>query len=224
VKIFPPVIIFLLAMCGVGSYLALFIAPPDKLQSDAQRIMYIHVPSAWVGLSFIIISGLFSLVYVLKRRNWADFIAWSFAKVGAVFTALALLTGSIWGRPIWGVWWVWEARLTTTLILFLIYVAYLMLGIDEKTREKTKRLRAVFAIVGSANVPLVWFSVKIWRTLHQQYSIIGEGKPSIHPEMLKVLLFNIFVVFLFAVFVAFFDGVKSYSKNLSQGHQPKILP
>jgi heme exporter protein C len=222
-KIFTPVIIFLLAMVGVGSYLGLFIAPPDKLQSDAQRIMYIHVPSAWVGLSFIIISGFFSLVYVLKRRNWADYLAWSFAKVGAVFAALALLTGSIWGRPIWGVWWVWEARLTTTLILFLIYVAYLMLGIDKNTREKTKRLRAVFAIVGSANVPLVWFSVKIWRTLHQQYSVIGvEGKPSIAPEMLKVLLFNIFVVFIFAVFVAFFDGVKSYSKNLSQVRQQVI--
>jgi heme exporter protein C len=222
-KIFTPVIIFLLAMVGVGSYLGLFIAPPDKLQSDAQRIMYIHVPSAWVGLSFIIISGFFSLVYVLKRRNWADYLAWSFAKVGAVFAALALITGSIWGRPIWGVWWVWEARLTTTLILFLIYVAYLMLGIDRNTREKTKRLRAVFAIVGSANVPLVWFSVKIWRTLHQQYSVIGvEGKPSIAPEMLKVLLFNIFVVFIFAVFVAFFDGVKSYSKNLSQVRQQVI--
>jgi heme exporter protein C len=222
-KIFTPVIIFLLAMVGVGSYLGLFIAPPDKLQSDAQRIMYIHVPSAWVGLSFIIISGFFSLVYVLKRRNWADYLAWSFAKVGAVFAALALLTGSIWGRPIWGVWWVWEARLTTTLILFLIYVAYLMLGIDKNTREKTKRLRAVFAIVGSANVPLVWFSVKIWRTLHQQYSVIGvEGKPSIAPEMLKVLLFNIFVVFIFAVFAAFFDGVKSYSKNLSQVRQQVI--
>jgi heme exporter protein C len=222
-KIFTPVIIFLLAMVGVGSYLGLFIAPPDKLQSDAQRIMYIHVPSAWVGLSFIIISGFFSLVYVLKRRNWADYLAWSFAKVGSVFAALALLTGSIWGRPIWGVWWVWEARLTTTLILFLIYVAYLMLGIDKNTREKTKRLRAVFSIVGSANVPLVWFSVKIWRTLHQQYSVIGvEGKPSIAPEMLKVLLFNIFVVFIFAVFVAFFDGVKSYSKNLSQVRQQVI--
>jgi heme exporter protein C len=222
-KIFTPVIIFLLAMVGVGSYLGLFIAPPDRLQSDAQRIMYIHVPSAWVGLSFMIISGFFSLVYVLKRRNWADYLAWSFAKVGSVFAALALITGSIWGRPIWGVWWVWEARLTTTLILFLIYVAYLMLGIDKNTREKTKRLRAVFAIVGSANVPLVWFSVKIWRTLHQQYSVIGvEGKPSIAPEMLKVLLFNIFVVFIFAVFVAFFDGVKSYSKNLSQVRQQVI--
>jgi heme exporter protein C len=222
-KIFTPVIIFLLAMVGVGSYLGLFIAPPDRLQSDAQRIMYIHVPSAWVGLSFMIISGFFSLVYVLKRRNWADYLAWSFAKVGSVFAALALITGSIWGRPIWGVWWVWEARLTTTLILFLIYVAYLMLGIDKNTREKTKRLRAVFAIVGSANVPLVWFSVKIWRTLHQQYSVIGvEGKPSIAPEMLKVLLFNVFVVFIFAVFVAFFDGVKSYSKNLSQVRQQVI--
>jgi heme exporter protein C len=222
-KIFTPVIIFLLAMVGVGSYLGLFIAPPDKLQSDAQRIMYIHVPSAWVGLSFMIISGFFSLVYVLRRRNWADYLAWSFAKVGSVFAALALITGSIWGRPIWGVWWVWEARLTTTLILFLIYVAYLMLGIDKNTREKTKRLRAVFAIVGSANVPLVWFSVKIWRTLHQQYSVIGvEGKPSIAPEMLKVLLFNIFVVFIFAIFVAFFDGVKSYSKNLSQVRQQVI--
>jgi len=222
-KIFTPVIIFLLMMVGVGSYLGLVIAPPDRLQSDAQRIMYIHVPSAWVGLSFIIISGFFSLVYVLKKRNWADYLAWSFAKVGAVFTALALLTGSIWGRPIWGVWWVWEARLTTTLILFIIYVAYLMLGIDKNTREKTKRLRAVFSIVGSANVPLVWFSVKIWRTLHQQYSIIGpEGKPSISPEMLKVLLFNIFVVFIFAVFVAFFDGVKNYSKNLSQVRQQLI--
>lgn len=218
-KTFRPLIFFFLFLSAVGSYLAIFIAPPDKLQGDAQRIMYIHVPSAWIGLSFIIISAIASVIYITKKRNWADYFAWSFAKVGAVFTFIALATGSIWGRPIWGVWWVWEARLTTTLILFLIYIAYILSGIEKSTREKTKRLRATISIIGAANVPLIWFSVKIWRTLHQEFSIIRKGGPSISPEMLKVLLFNISVIFISAVLLAVYDAVKNYSKNLSQAHQ-----
>lgn len=215
-KYFPPVIIFLVFLTLVGTYLAIFVAPPDSLQSDAQRIMYIHVPSAWVGLSFILITAFFSFIYVFKNRGWADSFAWSFAKVGAVFTLLALATGSIWAKPIWGVWWVWEARLTTTLILFMIYVAYLVAGIDEKVRQNTKRVRALISIIGALNVPLIWFAVKIWRTLHQEYSIIRTQGPSIHPDMLKILLYNIFIVFISASVISIYDAVKSYSKILSR--------
>ncbi|MCS7213753.1 MAG: cytochrome c biogenesis protein [Candidatus Calescibacterium sp.] len=222
-RYFPPIIIFLVFLVAVGTYLAFFVAPPDALQSDAQRIMYIHVPSAWVGLSFIIISALFSLVYIFKSRGWADSFAWSFAKVGAVFTLLALATGSIWAKPIWGVWWVWEARLTTTLILFMIYVAYIIPGIDEKSRQNTKKLRAIISIIGALNVPIVWFAVKIWRTLHQEYSIIRTDGPSIHPDMLKILLYNIFSVFISAIVIAIYDAVKNYSKILSKVPQQEKL-
>lgn len=213
-RYFPPIILFLVFLVLVGTYLALFVAPPDALQSDAQRIMYIHVPSAWVGLSFILITAFFSFIYIFKNRGWADNFAWSFAKVGAVFTFLALSTGSIWAKPIWGVWWVWEARLTTTLILFMIYVAYLISGMDEKTRQNTRRIRAVISIIGALNVPLVWFAVKIWRTLHQEYSVIRPQGPSIHPDMLKILLYNIFIIFIAASVFSIYDAVKSYSKIL----------
>lgn len=216
---FVPSIIFLTFLVAVGSYLGLFVAPPDALQGDAQRIMYIHVPSAWVGLSFMIITAVFSLVYILKRRGWADSFAWSFAKVGAVFTLVALATGSIWARPIWGVWWVWEARLTTTLILFMIYLGYLVIGADLRARQNTRRIRSIISIVGALNVPIIWFSVKIWRTLHQEYSIVRKGGPSIHPDMLKILLYNIAVIFASAVVIAVYDAVKNYSKILLKAPQ-----
>ncbi len=217
-----PTIIFFIFLGGVGTYISLFVVPPDVLQSDAYRIMYIHVPSAWIGLSFMVITAIFSLIYILKRRGWADSFAWSFAKVGAVFTSLALATGSIWAKPIWGVWWVWEARLTTTLILMLIYIGYIIMGIDEKTRDKSKRARAVLSVVGAANVPIIWFSVKIWKTLHQEYSVIREGGPSVHPDMLKALLFNIAIFFILAMLLSVYDAIRNYSKILSQAHQQEI--
>ena len=222
-KVFPPLILFFVFLSGVGSYLALFRVPPDSLQGEVQRIMYIHVPSAWIGLSFIVISAVFSLIYLFKRRSWADEFAWSFAKVGATFTFLALITGMLWARPIWGVWWVWDARLTTTAILFMIYIAYLLLGFDTETKEKNKKARAVLSVIGAGNVPLVWFSVKIWRTLHQGYSIIKKGGPSIAPEMLKVLLFNIAVIFVLATLVAVYDALLSI-RNRVQAHPQKIQP
>jgi len=220
-RVFQPLILFFVFLCGVGSYLAIFRAPPDALQGEVQKIMYIHVPSAWVGLSFIIISAIFSIVYLTKRRNWADDFAWSFSKTGAVFTFLALISGMLWARPIWGVWWVWDARLTTTAILFMIYIAYLLMGAERESREKSKRARAILSVVGAGNVPIVWFSVKIWRTLHQEYSIIRKGGPSISPEMLKVLLFNIAVVFVLAILIAVFDALNS-TKNRVQAHLQRI--
>ncbi len=223
-RFFPPVIIFLLFLVGVGSYLGIVVSPPDALQKDAQKIMYIHVPSAWVGLSFMFFTAVFSVIYLLKKRGWADDFAWSFAKIGSLFTAIAIITGSIWAKPIWGTWWVWEARLTTTLLLFLIYIGYILLGVEKSAREKSKRARAILSVVGASNVPIVWFSVKIWRTLHQEYSIVREGGPSIHPDMLKILVYNIAVVFALAISVAIYGGVKSYSKILLRFHQQKKQP
>ena len=173
----------------VGLYLALFYVPPDTLQGDVQRIMYIHVPAAWVAFLAFFVVFVASLVYLWKRLPEADRLAYASAEIGVLFTALTLIDGSIWGKPTWGTWWTWDARLTTTAILFVIYVGYLMLRsfIDEP--ERRARLSALVGIVGFIDVPIIYLSVLWFRTLHQPPSI-QRGGASMPEAMLFTLLFN----------------------------------
>jgi heme exporter protein C len=181
-------IIALLAVLA-GLYLAFFYAPPDALQGDVQRIMYIHVPTAWVAFFAFFVVFLASIVYLWKRLPEADRLAYASAEIGVLFTALTLIDGSIWGKPTWGTWWTWDARLTTTAILFVIYVGYLMLRsfIDEP--ERRARLSALVGIVGFIDVPIIYVSVLWFRTLHQPPSIQRDGV-SMPDFMLFTLLFN----------------------------------
>ena len=173
----------------VGLYLALFYAPADALQGDVQRIMYIHVPTAWVAFFAFFVVFVSSLVYLWKRLLEADRLAYASAEIGVLFTALTLIDGSIWGKPTWGTWWTWDARLTTTAILLVIYVGYLMLRSFIEEPERRARLAALVGLVGFIDVPIIYLSVLWFRTLHQPPSI-QRGGASMPDAMLFTLLFN----------------------------------
>jgi heme exporter protein C len=173
-----------------GVYLAFFYAPRDALQGDVQRIMYIHVPTAWIAfLAFFVVFGA-SLVYLWKRLPEADRLAYASAEIGVLFTALTLIEGSIWGKPTWGTWWTWDARLTTTAILLVIYVGYLMLRSFVEEPERRARLAALVGIVGFLDVPMIYMSVLWFRTLHQPPSI-QMGGVKMADAMLFTLLFKV---------------------------------
>ena len=180
-----------LVMMGAGMYAALLWAPPDEVQGNVQRIMYLHAPTAWVAYLAFFIVFLFSLVYLLKRERRWDAVAHSSAEIGVLFTALAIITGSIWGKPTWGTWWTWDARLTTTAILLFIYIGYLMLRSFALDPAQGARYAAVVGIVGFLDIPIIHMSVVWWRTLHQAPSLIRPGGPTVAPSMLLVLFLNL---------------------------------
>jgi heme exporter protein C len=173
----------------IGLYLAFVYAPADRLQGDVQRIMYIHVPTAWVAFFAFFVVFASSLVYLWKRLPEADRLAYASAEIGVLFTGLTLIDGSIWGKPTWGIWWTWDARLTTTAIMFVMYVGYLMLRSFVEEPERRARLAALVGIVGFIDVPIIYMSVLWFRTLHQPPSI-QRGGASMPDCMLFTLLFN----------------------------------
>lgn len=178
------------AALGAGLYLGLAWAPPDAFQGVVQRIMYVHVPSAWVAfLAFAVVAAASGL-YLGTRQARYDRVAHASAEVGVVFTALAILGGMLWGKPVWGTWWQWEPRLTTTAILLAIYGGYLLLRALVEDRDRAARSAAVVGIVGFLDVPLNYFSVVWWRTLHQPPSVLRPGGASMDPSMLIALLVN----------------------------------
>jgi heme exporter protein C len=185
-----------------GLYWALVKAPPDALQGDVQRIMYLHLPSILTAyLSFFLVF-IGSCLYLWKRERRDDNLAHSAAELGVLFTALTIIEGSIWGKPTWGVWWTWDARLTLTAILLLIYSGYLMLRslIDDEDRAALSA--AILGIIGFLDIPLIHMSVYWWRTLHQPPSILRPDKlpwENVHPAMLTALAIN-FVGFLLLYF------------------------
>ena len=171
-----------------GLYLALFDSPADYQQGETVRIMYIHVPSAWLAMfGYMVMAGA-SAVALIFRHPLADIAAKSAAPVGAAFTFLALVTGSLWGRPMWGTWWVWDARLTSMLILFFLYLGYMALWATIEEPVRAGRAAAVLALVGSINVPIIHYSVVWWNTLHQPASVFRIDGPTIATSMLMPLL------------------------------------
>ena len=167
-----------------GVYLALFRSPDDIVQGSAVRIMYVHVPSAWLALFSYLLLAVCSIFFIIWRHPLADILSRSIAPVGALFALLTLVTGSIWGRPMWGTWWVWDARLTSMLILFIFFMGYIALSNAFEKNERGSRPAALLAIAGSINLPIVKFSVDWWNTLHQPASIMRSGGISIDISML----------------------------------------
>ena len=183
----------------IGIYFALFDSPDDLVQGSAVRIMYVHVPSAWLSIFSYLLLSICSFFFIVWRHPLADILSRSIAPVGALFSLLTLLTGSIWGRPMWGTWWVWDARLTSMLILFIFFLGYIALSNAFERNERGSRPAALLAIVGSINLPIVKFSVDWWNTLHQPASIIRTGGVSIDQSMLVPLIimtlaFNVFFI------------------------------
>lgn len=168
----------------------LFVAPPDAVQSDAQRLMYLHVPSAWIAYLAFGITALASALYLWRRTRspvW-DRLAGASAELGVLFTALTLVEGSLWGRPVWGVWWAWDARLVTTAVLFFLYVGYLALRRVPAPLDARAKRCAIAALVAFVDVPIVHFSVDWWRTLHQQATVFT---PSLNAHIHGVMAFTL---------------------------------
>jgi heme exporter protein C len=173
---------------AIGLYLSFFVAPPDYQQGDSVRIMFIHVPAAWLAMfcySLMAVSSIGSLVW---RHPLADVAAKSAAPIGAAFTFLALFTGSVWGKPMWGTWWVWDARLTSVLVLFIMYLGLIALWRAFDDPSRAGRVAAVLTLVGFVNIPIIKFSVEWWNTLHQPASVMRMDGPTIHSSMLWPLL------------------------------------
>ncbi len=167
-----------------GAWGGLMISPPDYLQGETVRILYIHVPAAWLGMAGWAAIAAASISQIVWRHPLAAVAGRAIAPAGATFAALCLATGSIWGRPAWGTWWEWDGRLTSMLILFFLYLGYIALASAERERGGEGRMAALFGLVGAVNLPIIHYSVLWWRTLHQGQSISVTGGSSISPELL----------------------------------------
>ena len=185
----------------IGLTFALVLSPPDYLQGDSVRIMYVHVPSAWIGLAcFSTITLLSVLNFIFKIKNFY-FINKSLAPIGLLFTCLSIVTGSLWGQPTWGTWWAWDARLTSMLALMLFYVFYILTFKLLKEEKLIIKVSSVIAVVGSINLPIIKYSVEWWATLHQPASIKIIGSSSIHSQMMLPLMVMLLVFLLYAALI-----------------------
>ncbi len=184
-----PVFGFGAAVCIlVGLYLGLVVAPADYEQGDSYRIIFVHVPSAWMSMFVYMVMATSSAVFLIWRMKLADIVAWASAPIGASFTLIALVSGAFWGKPMWGTYWIWDARLTSELLLLFIYLGYMALRSSIEQPQTAARAAAILAVVGVVNIPIIHFSVEWWNTLHQPATISKLDKPSMHISMLRPLL------------------------------------
>ena len=196
-----PLIILSTTMISLGLYYGLFDSPKDYQQGDAVRIMYVHVPSAWLA-SFLYFSLAVSCIfYLVWKHPLADLIANAIAPIGLIFSILTLITGSLWGKPMWGTWWVWDARLTSMLILFFFYLGFILLSNAFERKIDGSKTASVLAIIGLINLPIIKFSVDWWHTLHQPSSILRMDGPSIDKEMLFPLSLMMVGFSLFSLYL-----------------------
>jgi len=194
----------LTAIClGLGLWYALFASPPDYQQGETVRIMYVHVPSAWMALFVYSFMAIASAVGLIWRHPLAHLSAQAAAPIGACFTFLCLATGSLWGKPMWGAWWVWDARLTSVLVLFFLYLGFMALHNAFDDPARGEKSAAILSLVGFVNVPIIKFSVDWWNTLHQPASVVKMSGPAIHASMLMPLLLMAvgFTLFFFCVLI-----------------------
>ena len=193
-------IIFVIVL-SIGLVEALFLSPEDYVQSHSVRIMYVHVPSAWISLGIFSLIALLSIgSFIFKNKNFS-LIAKSLAPSGLVFNIIALVTGSIWGKPTWGTWWAWDARITSMLILALFYFMYILAWRIFDKSQQVNKITSIIAILGAVNIPIIKFSVDWWSTLHQNSSVNVLSDTSIHPSMLVPLLIMTAAFSLFSLLI-----------------------
>jgi heme exporter protein C len=187
---------------AAGLYMSFFVSPPDYQQGEMIRVMFIHVPFAWLSMACFGFMAIASVGFLVWRHPLADVAAKAATPIGAAFTFLALVTGSLWGKPTWGTYWVWDARLTSVLVLFIIYLGLIALRQAIEDAGKAAKAAAILTLVGSVNIPIIKFSVDWWNTLHQGESIFRAGGPTIYATMLWPLLVMIVsMTLLFAALV-----------------------
>ena len=199
--IIPILTISTFVMMVIGLYLALIVSPVDYQQGAFVRIMYVHVPASWMALGIYIFMAACSFSYLVWKTTISYLLAVASSYIGANFTLISLVTGSLWGKPIWGTWWVWDARLTSMLILFLLYLSYIIIVNSADNIRKTQNPASIIALIGLINIPIVKFSVNIWYSLHQPASVLRLGSPTIHPSMLKplIIMFISFVLYFLLI-------------------------
>jgi len=187
----------------VGLVYALFISPPDYIQGDSVRIMYVHVPSSFIALGCFGFIGIASILNLIFKIKFVPLMAKSLAPVGCVFSLVSIVTGSLWGKPTWGIWWVWDARLTSMAILFLFYLAYILTWRFVNNFEKANKITSVIGIIGLFNLPIIKYSVDWWNTLHQSSSITLTSTPTIHYTMLVplIIMFLGMVIYSLIIFL-----------------------
>lgn len=202
VQVILPWLVVACVLCfAVGLYMSFFVAPEDYQQGNTVRIMYIHVPAAWLSMMCYSVMSLSSIGTLVWKHPLADVSAKSAAPIGAAFTFMALVTGSLWGKPMWGTYWVWDARLTSVLVLLIMYLGLMTLWRTMDDPIKAGKAAAVLTLVGALNLPVIKFSVDWWNTLHQPASVVRMDGPTIHPDILWPLLIMAlaFTLFFFAV-------------------------
>ena len=187
----------------VGLVYALFISPPDYIQGDSVRIMYVHVPSSFIALGCFGFIGIASILNLIFKIKFVSLMAKSLAPVGCIFSLVSIVTGSLWGKPTWGIWWVWDARLTSMAILFLFYLAYIFTWQFVNNFEKANKITSVIGIIGLFNLPVIKYSVDWWNTLHQSSSITLTSAPTIHYTMLVplIIMFLGMVIYSLIIFL-----------------------
>lgn len=187
-KLIPWFAVIAVVLCGIGLYVGFFLAPTDRQQGDAYRIIFLHVPAAWMSMFVYLVMAAWSAIGLAFNTRMSSMMASALAPTGAMFTFLALWTGALWGKPTWGAWWVWDARLTSELILLFLYVGFMALQASIDEPRRADKAGAVLALVGTVNVPIIYFSVQWWNTLHQGSSISLKSAPSMALTMLLGML------------------------------------
>jgi len=200
--IFKPVLILSVLFFALGLLFSFYLSPDDYQQGSTVRIMYVHVPSAWLALLTYAIMTLYSILALAFRIPFGFIFNTAVAPIGAVFTLICIISGSLWGKPMWGTWWVWDARLTSVAILFIIYLIIMFMNLSFENRIVREKVVAVFILVGSVNLPIVKFSVDWWNTLHQPATISKLSKPSIDPSMMMPLIIMTFAFMMIGLAIA----------------------
>ena len=198
----PKYILFIfIVVISVGLLEALVISPEDYIQSDSVRIMYVHVPSAWISLGTFSIIAILSVITLVFKNKFFPLIAKSLAPSGLVFNIIALVTGSIWGKPTWGTWWAWDARITSMIVLCIFYILLILSHKLIEQEDKANKVSNIIAIIGLINVPIIKYSVDWWNTLHQPASIKLDGTSTIHSSMLLPLMLMLLVLLLYCALI-----------------------
>ena len=194
-------IILLIVVVAVGITYSLFISPPDYIQGDSVRIMYVHVPSSFIALGCFGFIGVASICNLIFKIKLMPLLAKSVAPIGCTFSIISIVTGSLWGKPTWGIWWVWDARLTSMIVLLLFYILYILSWRFISNFEKANKVSSVIGIIGSFNLPVIKYSVDWWSTLHQPSSITLTSAPTIHHTMLVPLIIMLFGLAIFSLII-----------------------
>ena len=200
-KVINSLVVLLAIVLVIGLTYSLLISPPDYIQGDSVRIMYVHVPSSFIALGCFGFIGLASIANLIFKIKIMPLLAKSLAPIGCIFSLISITTGSLWGKPTWGIWWVWDARLTSMLILFLFYVAYIFTWKFIADFERANKISSIIGVIGLFNLPIIKYSVDWWNTLHQPSSISLTSAPTIHYSMLIPLVIMFFAMLIYSLII-----------------------